>query len=64
MKWINKSDEYDGSNVYVCSNCGLEWYLEEGTPEENDMNYCPKCGEKSDEFDELPRKEDKQMDGD
>ena len=50
MKWIDKSDEYDGSNVYVCSNCGLEWYLEEGTPEENDMNYCPKCGEKNDEI--------------
>ena len=48
MKWINKSNEYD-SNVYVCSNCGLVWYLEEGTPEENDMNYCPKCGEKCDD---------------
>ena len=48
MKWINKSNEYD-SNVYVCSNCGLVWYLEEVTPEENDMNYCPKCGEKCDD---------------
>ena len=28
------------------ADCGLTWSLEEGGPEENGMNYCPKCGKK------------------
>lgn len=32
-------------NVYHCENCGLLWYMSnEGTPKQNEMNFCPKCG--------------------
>lgn len=30
--------------AYVCSCCGEPWVLCEGTPDENNMNYCPNCG--------------------
>ena len=36
----------DNTNTYECSNCGELWTLNAGTPEENNMNYCPKCGAK------------------
>ena len=26
--------------------CGNPWYLEEGTPKDNKMIYCPACGRK------------------
>ncbi len=26
------------------SECGLVWCLDEGTPKENEMAFCPKCG--------------------
>lgn len=39
---------YDDGGVYRCSACGEEWYLEAGTPKENNMNYCPTCGAKMD----------------
>lgn len=29
---------------YICSACGEDWVLNDGTPEENHMNYCPRCG--------------------
>ena len=32
-------------NAYDTS-CGNPWYLEEGTPEDNKMIYCPACGRK------------------
>ena len=34
----------DNTNTYKCSNCGELWTLNADTPEENNMNYCPKCG--------------------
>ena len=39
--------EYDTggeSNVYECSVCGEPWELNAGTPQENNMNFCPNCG--------------------
>lgn len=24
--------------------CGVAWTLEDGTPADNRMNYCPRCG--------------------
>ena len=36
----------DNTNTYKCSNCGELWTLNADTPEENNMNYCPKCGAK------------------
>lgn len=32
--------------AYVCSACGEAWFLVSGNPEENNMNYCPRCGAK------------------
>ena len=39
--------KYDDSDFdYSCweGSCGAAWYLEEGTPKENNMDYCPECG--------------------
>lgn len=36
----------DDSNTYECCECGLVWMLMEGTPIENQMEFCPKCGSK------------------
>ena len=32
--------------LWYCSNCHDEWLLYEGTPEENNLKYCPHCGAK------------------
>lgn len=42
-KWVHKPNEYD-DDTYECSRCGEPWTLIEGTPKENNMNYCPNCG--------------------
>ena len=31
-------------NVWECSNCGKHWLLNDGTPFDNEMNFCPNCG--------------------
>ena len=46
--WIEVED-YSGTVYPECSHCGLVWWLEEGTAEENEMYYCPKCGAIMDE---------------
>ena len=46
--WDEFSD-YTGTHYAECSRCGLLWWIEEGTAEENEMFYCPKCGAKMDE---------------
>lgn len=42
-EWLHKPNEYD-DDTYECSRCGEPWTLIEGTPKENNMNYCPNCG--------------------
>lgn len=42
-------EDYSGTVYPECSCCGLVWWLEEGTAEDNEMYYCPKCGAKMDE---------------
>lgn len=42
-KWVYKPNEYDDS-TYECSQCGEPWTLIDGTPEENNMKFCPSCG--------------------
>ena len=37
-----------GDTHYRCSVCGEEWYLEDGKPKDNNMNFCPQCGAKMD----------------
>lgn len=44
-RWIEK-DGWDGDVYYDCSACGESWITIEGTPWDNDMNYCPHCGAK------------------
>ena len=41
---------YDYGDIYECSECGLLWWLEAGTPKDNEMYYCPKCGKRMDDF--------------
>lgn len=41
--WKFEPDVYD-SATYVCSKCGEPWTLIDGTPVENNMNFCPNCG--------------------
>lgn len=44
-KWlITPYTDYD--DTYECSVCGNGWTFIEGTPKENDANYCPNCGAK------------------
>lgn len=43
--------------VYECSNCKEDWCFEDGTPEDNCYNYCPKCGAKIVEVKELEEDE-------
>ena len=54
--FIRKDD--DDYIIYGCSNCNEEWYFEDGTPKDNQYNYCPKCGAKIKEVLELKDEED------
>ena len=44
-KW-EEVEEYGGwgDTYYRCSICGEEWFLNDGKPKDNNMNFCPKCG--------------------
>lgn len=37
-------EDFGDDNSYRCTACGEIWALNDGTPEENNMNYCPNCG--------------------
>ena len=45
-EWVEYED-YDFDCYYKCSVCGSERYFE-GTPKENECNFCPNCGAKMD----------------
>lgn len=47
-QWIDHTEEAD-AGYWECSSCGKPWLLIEGTPAENEMNYCPRCGAKMEE---------------
>lgn len=49
--WIEQ-DGFDGDTYYDCSACGHSWVTIEGTPQDNEMNYCPYCGAHMDEVSE------------
>lgn len=42
--WENEDDYYGDSIVWCCSACRDRFILEDGTPEENNYEYCPHCG--------------------
>ena len=44
--------EFDDYNTFRCSACGILWTTIEGTPIDNDMNFCPNCGAKMEVDDE------------
>lgn len=46
-RWLECEDGW-GDCHYQCSECGCEWCLNDGTPEENGMKFCPRCGAKMD----------------
>lgn len=46
-EWLDY-EGFNGEDVYVCSKCSAEFVLIEGTPKDNEYNYCPKCGAKMD----------------
>lgn len=37
-----------GDTNYRCSVCDEEWYLEDCKPNDNNMNFCPRCGARMD----------------
>lgn len=41
----NIADPVDGS-LFTCSECGEGWELTCGSPEENHLFFCPRCGAK------------------
>lgn len=36
----------ESAGVYNCSYCGDDFFILEGTPDDNIINYCPQCGAK------------------
>lgn len=50
--WIEK-DGFDGDVYYDCSECGESWTTIEGTPWQNGMCYCPNCGARMTESEEV-----------
>lgn len=43
----NWESAFDGfQDIYKCPNCKEYWLLVEGTPKDNDYNYCMRCGQK------------------
>ena len=41
-EWIENEHDF----YYTCSVCDFDWTIIEGTPSENNMNFCPNCGSK------------------
>ena len=44
-EWIEHDDDWCGA-FYTCSVCGCDWTTIDGTPQENNMRFCPECGAK------------------
>ena len=42
-KWIIE-DMFDGDVAYRCSECNELFWIESGTPKDNEYNFCPNCG--------------------
>jgi len=50
--WIEKED-FNGDTYYDCSECGESFCLIDGTPTDNLYNYCPNCGCRMQESEEV-----------
>ena len=42
--WINEDSFYKDSIVWFCSVCKGKFVLHDGTPENENYQYCPACG--------------------
>lgn len=42
-EWEREDDIFDDL-TFICSACHEPWILIDGTPEDNNMNFCPNCG--------------------
>ena len=47
-EWILNPCNLYNDATWVCSVCGNECVIIDGTPLDNQMNYCPKCGARMD----------------
>ena len=47
-------EELDEEGCYSCSACGNPWIIIDGTPQDNEMYFCPNCGAKMDGDDNDP----------
>ena len=45
--WILRESP-DGDEQYECSECGVLWEFNDGTPEDNEAYFCPSCGARMD----------------
>lgn len=45
-QWKNERDAVDDPIVWTCTHCKDSFVLYEGTPKENEFNFCPHCGAK------------------
>ena len=43
MPWVEE-DMGEGETLWKCPDCNEYWALMEGTPKDNQYNFCPKCG--------------------
>ena len=42
--WIAEA-MWDGEFAWKCPSCKEYWALMDGTPQDNEYNFCPKCGQ-------------------
>ena len=42
-EWQYYPEDYD-ELTWTCSRCGEPWNLIDGTPDDNNMDFCPACG--------------------
>ena len=47
-EWILNPCNLYNDATWVCSVCGKEWVLLDGTPHDNQMDYCSHCGARMD----------------
>jgi rubrerythrin len=40
-EWTQSNED---NNVWECSKCDAVWIFMEGSPKDNEMDYCPRCG--------------------
>lgn len=51
--WTRDADEQYGHDSWD-GTCGVKWCISVGTPAENGMNYCPRCGARLEQAKENP----------